>query len=324
MWPPPAVWPWLDGVVKILLPHTVEPVELPGHEVVVMEADVALPDEHHDAEAYVIWGQPRDRVLADMEVLPRLRLLQGLAAGAEPVTGVPLPDGAVACTGVGLHGPMVGEHVVALVLALLRRLPTSIAAQRDHEWVAESLGRPRPLSVPGKATETLLGAHVVIWGLGDIGATIARLVKPFGAHVTGVARTAGMRDGIPVVTDIDEVLPTTDVLVMCIPGGDATRHALDARRIALLPPGQAFVVNIGRGSTIDQAALADALRSGRLAGAGLDVTDPEPLPADSDLWDCPNTIITPHTAGGRPVGVQEFLAAQLAGLDDGTLRNQLA
>jgi phosphoglycerate dehydrogenase-like enzyme len=146
-----------------------------------------------------------------------------------------------------------------------------------------------------------------------------------GARVTGVASSDGERYGFPVVaaSRLDEVLPTADVLVSLLPATAATHHALDAGTLALLPAHARFV-NAGRGATVDEEALVAALRAGTLAGAALDVTETEPLPADSPLWDAPGLILTPHVAGGRPQGAAPFVTEQLrAWLADGAagLRN---
>lgn len=141
---------------------------------------------------------------------------------------------------------------------------------------------------------------------------MAPLFQALGASVRGVARTAGVRSGFEVLAEADllTALPETDVLVMVLPTSESTRHALNAERLAALPA-RAWVVNVGRGSTIDEVALVDALASGRLGGAALDVTEVEPLPADSPLWDAPNVIITPHAAGGRPIGAGELVTRNI-------------
>jgi phosphoglycerate dehydrogenase-like enzyme len=159
---------------------------------------------------------------------------------------------------------------------------------------------------------------VVIWGFGGIAATLAPHLAALGASVTGVARRAGERHGFPVVTAdaLPEVLPRSDVLINILPATAETEHSVDARVLALLPP-HAWVVNVGRGATLDEAALLEAIRSNRLGGAALDVFETEPLPAESGLWDEPNVIITPHAAGGRPIGAAARIAENLAALREG-------
>jgi phosphoglycerate dehydrogenase-like enzyme len=138
-----------------------------------------------------------------------------------------------------------------------------------------------------------------------------------------VARQAGERAGYPVITgdQLRATLPETDVLVMILPHTEGSGPALDAELLALLP-GRAWVVNVGRGSTVDEDALVQSLRAGRIAGAALDVFRTEPLPADSPLWDLPNVMISPHSAGGRPRDAAALVAENLAALLEGRpLRN---
>jgi len=166
---------------------------------------------------------------------------------------------------------------------------------------------------------------VVIWGFGAIGATLAPYLTALGARVTGIARTAGNRDGVPVVTrdGLPDLLPGTDVLIMILPATPETARVLDGRLLGLLPR-RAWVVNVGRGATVDEAALLSAVRAGRLGGAALDVFETEPLPSDSPLWDEPNVIVSPHAAGGRPIGAATLIAENLAALRTGRpLRNVL-
>ena len=200
-------------------------------------------------------------------------------------------------------------------------MPAAARAQAEHRW-ADELGGLQPLRPEGQVT-TLIGARVLVWGFGAIGQTLAPVLKALGAEVRGAARRAGERSGFPVAgeDDLERELGRTDVLIMILPSTAATDRALDARRLAALPA-HAYVVNVGRGSTVDEAALVAALEEGRLAGAALDVTRMEPLPADSPLWDAPNLVLTPHAAGGRPVGADALVSANVAALLAGReLRN---
>jgi phosphoglycerate dehydrogenase-like enzyme len=312
--------------VKLLLPNSVplDPALPEGVEAVRYDATAPVPDAHLDAEALVVWGNGADDLRAVAGRMPRLRWIQTLAAGPDVVLGAGFPDDVVVTSGVGLHDRPVTEHALALVLALLRRLPAAIAAQAEHRW-ADELGGLQPLHPDGAVT-TLLGARVLVWGFGNIGQNLAPLLQALGAQVRGVGRSAGERAGFPVVAedDLEAELRRTDVLVMILPATEVTTHALDATRLAALPR-HAFVVNVGRGTTVDEPALVAALAEGRIAGAALDVTEVEPLPADSPLWDAPNLLLTPHAAGGRPVGSDELVGANLAALLAGReLRNVVA
>jgi phosphoglycerate dehydrogenase-like enzyme len=312
--------------VKLLLPDSVplDPALPEGVEAVRYDATAPVPEEHLDAEALVVWGNAPGDLRAVAGRMPRLRWVQTLAAGPDAVLGAGFPDDVVVTSGVGLHDRPVTEHALTLVLALLRRLPEAIAAQAEHRWAGE-LGGLQPLHPDGRVT-TLLGARVLVWGFGNIGQNLAPLLQALGAQVTGVGRSAGERAGFPVVAQdqLEAELGQTDVLVMILPATEATTHALDATRLAALPR-HAFVVNVGRGTTVDEPALVAALTEGRIGGAALDVTEVEPLPADSPLWDAPNLLLTPHAAGGRPVGSDELVGTNLAALLAGReLRNVVA
>ncbi|ADB74426.1 phosphoglycerate dehydrogenase [Geodermatophilus obscurus] len=312
--------------MKILLPGSLPlaPALPEGVEAVRYDVAAPVPEEHLDAEALVVWGNAPADLRAVAGRMPRLRWVQTLAAGPDAVLSAGFPDDVVVTSGVGLHDRPVTEHALALVLALLRRLPAALAAQAEHRW-ADELGGLQPLHPEGAVT-TLLDAQVLVWGFGNIGQNLAPLLQALGAQVRGVGRSAGERSGFPVVSEdrLEAELEHTDVLVMILPATEATTHALDAARLAALPQ-HALVVNVGRGSTVDEPALVAALTEGRIAGAALDVTEVEPLPADSPLWDAPNLLLTPHAAGGRPVGADELVAANVAALlADRELRNVVA
>jgi phosphoglycerate dehydrogenase-like enzyme len=309
--------------MKLLLPDSLAlaPVVPEGVQPISYDASAPVPDEHLDAEALVIWGSSGADICAIADRMPRLRWVQTLAAGPDSVLAAGFPDDVVITAGSGLHDRTVAEHALALVLALVRRLPASGRAQAEHRW-ADELGGVQPLHPTGPVT-TLIDADVLIWGFGHIGQTLAPMLRLLGARVRGVARAVGERAGFPVVAaeQLDAELGRTDILIMILPSAPATTRALDAGRLAALPT-HAHVVNVGRGSTVDEPALIAALTGGRIAGAALDVTSTEPLPVDSPLWDTPNLLLTPHAAGGRPVGADELISHNVAALLAGrNLRN---
>ncbi|GIG28398.1 NAD(P)-dependent oxidoreductase [Cellulomonas marina] len=311
--------------MKLLVPTAAATdLEVPDLvELVRYDPEGPVPAEHADAVGLVAWGNAAGTLEDAARRLTSLRWVQGLAAGPDSVLAAGFAPDVVLCSGVGLHTPTVTEHALALVLALVRRLPASAAAQAEQRWARE-LGGTQPLHPPGPVT-TLLDARVTVWGFGAIGQRLGQVLAGLGAHVTGVARTAGERGGLPVVgpDGLDEVLAATDVLVLVLPSGPATDSALDARRLTLLPD-HAYVVNVGRGSTVDEDALVSALRAGTLAGAALDVAATEPLPPGSPLWDAPHLVLTPHAAGGRPVGAAALIRQNLDALLAGRpLRNVL-
>lgn len=299
--------------MKLLLPDSVDLSDLalpPGVTATFYGIHEPVPDDGVDAEILVAWGNPGDQLRDSASRLPKLRWVQTLAAGPDMVLAAGFGAGVVITSGAGLHDLTVAEHTLGLVLAAARQLPELTRAQIEHRWVAEA-GGLRPVHDPDHF-RTLRGAHVVIWGFGGIAATLAPYLTMLGARVTGVARSAGTRHGYPVVTD-DEfpaLLPTADVLINILPAVSSTMHVVNARVLALLPA-KAWFVNVGRGATVDEPALIAALRSGALAGAALDVFETEPLPASSGFWDLPNVVITPHSAGGRPLGAAELIRENL-------------
>lgn len=311
--------------MKLLLPTNIplDP-ELPGG-VTAVPYDPAkpVPQEHLDAEALVAWANDKSALAESTSQMSRLRWIQALSAGVDHTLNPDLPDGVVITSGVGLHDTTVAEHALTLTLALVRRLPASARAQAERRW-DRALGGVQPLHPPGPVT-TLLGARVLIWGFGSIGQTLAPMLAGLGAEVTGVARSAGERSGFRVIadTELDQALPEADVLVMILPSTPQTEKALNARRLALLQ--DAYVVNVGRGSTADEGAIATALQDGSLPGMATDVTETEPLPAESSLWEAPNLILTPHAAGGRPVGADALIASNVRALLAGKeMRNVVA
>ena len=310
-------------MTTVLLPLGIEldPTLPQGVRGVPYDVRLPVPAEHAEADALVVWmNSPRQ--LADCaRRLTQLRWVQTLAAGPDTVLDAGFAPGVVVTNGRGLHDGPVAEHALALVLAAARSLPELVRAQGEHRWARELAGAQT--SGPTGSFRTLDGAHVLIWGFGSIAARLAPLLVSLGAHVTGVAQTAGDRAGFRVVdsAQVAAELPTTDVLIGLLPATADTRHAIGSHVLGLLPR-RAWVVNVGRGTTLDETALLAALRSDRLAGAALDVFATEPLPADSPLWDEPRILISPHTAGGRPKGAAELVADNIAAFEAGRpLRN---
>lgn len=305
--------------MKVVIPSTY-PGETPsfdGVDVVVVPHREPVPDEHLDAEVLVAWRQPTPVIEDAARRMHNLKLVQGLAAGPDSVVAAGFADDVAIASGVGLHNDTVAEHALALSLALVRFLPLALSRQAERRWDHYLGGAVAERGDDGRVN-TLRGAKVAVWGFGSIASALAPLLKALGAEVTGVARTAGERHGFPVVTedDLDALLAETDLLIMILPSGETTAKALDAGRLAQLKDG-ALLVNVGRGTTVDEEALLAALQSGRLAAAALDVTEVEPLPESSPLWEQPNVLITPHVASDRPQGATELLGQQLRALASG-------
>ena len=305
--------------MKILLPTSITLDQSAlgaeaGDELVSYDPTVNIAPEHHDADVLVAWGNTNDQLKDAAAHLQQVELVQALLAGPDQARAAGFRPEAVIASGSGLHSKTVAEHTLALALNFVRFLPTLAEHQAQKNWATE-LGGPQELH-PADQVTTLLGAKVTIWGFGSIGQATARLFDTFGAEVTGIARSAGERAGFPVVAtdDIDSVLETTDILVMILPNSEETKNSLDAARLAKLPQ-RAYVINVGRGPTVNEADLIEALNSGSIAGA-VDVVVEEPLPASNPLWDAKNIIITPHSAGGRPVEPEALIKQNLQALRD--------
>lgn len=281
--------------MKILLPDTLplDPVLPEGWEAVTIDARAEIPAEHHDAAVLVVWGASRRHLSSAAENLQDLQLVQSLSAGVDGILAAGFEADVVIAAGAGLHSLTVSEHALALLLSLLRRLPESREAQQRHEWSSE-LGGLQPLHPEGRIT-TLIGARVLIWGFGQIGQNLAPTLKALGAEVRGAARSAGTRAGFEVISDeqVQDALPEVDVLIDILPATEQTAGVVGREVLAALPD-HAVLINVGRGATVDQVALREALEAGTLGGAGLDVTDPEPLPAGDPLWDAPRQIGRAH------------------------------
>ncbi|GAB1692503.1 NAD(P)-dependent oxidoreductase [Krasilnikovia sp. M28-CT-15] len=299
--------------MKLLLPDSIDlDLRLPDDVHAVRYAIARpVPDADVDAEVLVVWGNEAAQVRDAARRLTRVRWVQTLAAGPDVVLQAGFAPDVVVTGGRGLHDHTVAEHTLALTLAAARRVHLLARAQVGHRWAGE-WGGLQPVH-EADSFRTLRGARVVIWGFGGIAGTLAPLLAALGAHVTGVARSPGRREGFDVVAaaDLPVLLPRTDVLIMILPATPETSRALDADLLALLPV-HAWLVNVGRGSTVDADAVLTAIRAGRLGGAALDVFDTEPLAPDSALWDEPNIIISPHAAGGRPIGAAQRVTENLA------------
>ena len=219
----------------------------------------------------------------------RLQWVQLNSAGADAYTpeGI-LPPDCILTTAVGAYGLAVSEHMIALTFAMVRRLGQYARGQMQHSWA------------PRGQISSVEGSTVLILGLGDIGGSYGWKMKALGARTIGLRRSNTAKpewlDVQDTIDRLDEYLPQVDIVAMVLPGGKATYHLMDESRIMLMKKGS-FLLNAGRGTAIDLAALEKALRQGHLACAALDVTEPEPLPADSPLWDMDNLILTPHVAG---------------------------
>jgi phosphoglycerate dehydrogenase-like enzyme len=247
------------------------------------------------AEAYFGYGLPASLVAA----APQLRWAHSASAGVgASITPALLAAGLVFTNSAGVYAEAMADTVLAGVLYFVRGLDHAVHQQRAGVWDA------RPFRTPPFAVREVAGLRVLVVGAGGIGRAVASRLQALGATCTGVRRRPGL--GMPAgfarvvgPEGLEAELPAADVLVLAAPLTAASRGLLDARRLALLPPG-AIVVNVARGGLLDEGALLAALEAGRLRGAALDVFPVEPLPAGHALWAHPRVLVTPHVSGVSP------------------------
>jgi D-2-hydroxyacid dehydrogenase (NADP+) len=249
----------------------------------------------HQADALIMVAPPFVVEPAWLPPQGRLGWVQSIPAGVNHLLTPDLVAASqVAITSTkGPMGSLMAEHVVLLMLALARDLPGFLDDQRARRW--RHMVDERPM-------RQLFGKTIAILGVGAVGGALARICKVgFGMTVLGMARTRLDNPYVDHYFDHDELhtnLAQADFVALCMPLTAQTERIIDAAALAVIQP-TAYLVNIARGALVDEAALIDALRQGRLAGAGLDATAIEPLPADSPLWAMHNVIITPHVAPAR-------------------------
>lgn len=302
--------------MKVLIPTTI-PLAIDGFDTAGYDPRAAeIPAEHHDAEALVAWHNSPENLRAAAVSLPQLRFVQTLAAGPDAALQAGFAPEVKIASGRSLHDETVAEHALALTLALVRAVPTLLASQAERRWDEAVIDAQAAAETA--QWYTLAGAHVGIWGFGSIAKTLAPALSALGSRVTGIATRAGEREGYPVVgeSDVAALLPTLDILISILPALPETESAVDAVVLAALPD-HALFVNVGRGATVDEEALVDALERGAIRGAALDVMRTEPLPPESPLWTAPNILLTPHIAGNRPRGAAALVADNLARLARG-------
>lgn len=242
----------------------------------------SLPDAMEQAEFLVPRG--RERMARIIPRMRALRVIQTISAGVDWVLPL-VPPGVTVCDAAGSRDTAVAEWVMAAILASVRELPDLRDAQREHRWA-------------WRQSDELAGSTVLILGYGSIGAAVEARLQPMGVQVIRVARSA--REGVHAVADLGGLLALADIVVILLPLTRETTGLIDAGALARMRPG-ALLINAARGAIVDADALLELLRAGRIR-AVLDVTDPEPLPADDPLWDAPGVLITPHNAGASLQG----------------------
>jgi phosphoglycerate dehydrogenase-like enzyme len=245
----------------------------------VVDPTREVPPSVSDVEFYVTpysMGPSVADVLGDMT---SLKVVQTLSAGVDNIRPR-IPAGVTLCNGRGIHDTSTAELALTLILTSLREVPRYVRQQDQGQW-------------RGGFTEALADKRVLIVGYGAIGEAIEARLLPFECEVVRVARSG--REGVHAVGELPTLLPGADVVVLIVPLTDQTRGLVDADFLRRMKPG-ALLVNVARGAVLDTAALVGALHAGQIRAA-VDVTDPEPPPADHPLWSAPNLLISPHVGG---------------------------
>jgi phosphoglycerate dehydrogenase-like enzyme len=292
----------LDGGRWKLADADREPLErLPGVELVVAESEDQLAAEIGEAEVYFGFHFP-EPLFGEAK---RLRWIHSASAGIEANLFPALVASRVILTNsTGLHEVCIPEHVLALVFAFARNLPAAFRLKQEHRW-----DRIEPLRRGG--IRELAGSNLAVLGAGSIGRALARKSAALGMRVRAMRRNAG--NPVPGAEQVvgperlQELLGWAHFVVLAVPLTAETRHLIGAKELRAMRK-DAFLINVARGEVVDQDALVEALRAKELAGAGLDVATPEPLPPEHPLWELPNVILTPHVSGYRPGYLEAVLA----------------
>jgi len=256
-----------------------------------------------DAELLLITDNLYTASLSQLlrEKAPQLKWMQLLSAGYDAVAGHGVPPGVIVTNAGDAYAPAVATHAVALLLGVQRQFPAFLTSQMKHHW-ERGLG-PRN-TIP-------FGMTIAVIGFGHIGRAIARILKSLGATIIAVTRHGAPTpdaDATAPMTALHAVLARADAVMIALSASAETRHLIGIQEFAAMKK-SAVLVNIARGYIVDCVALAAALKEGQIAGAGIDVTEPEPLPSDHPLWDAPNLILTPHMAGASGAVTSERVAA---------------
>jgi D-2-hydroxyacid dehydrogenase (NADP+) len=257
---------------------------------------VNLPDysgvdeEIVDAEIVIAWSIRPEQIAA----AKKLRWIHSPASAIHQLIFPELVNSDIILTNAReVHGPVVAEHVIALIFALAKKIPGSVRLQEKHVWGQQILWDELP------RVREVAGATVGLIGLGSIGRAVAKSAKALGMRVIAVRehpeKGSEGADAVFAPPHIDELFRQADYVVLAAPVTDGTKAIANAERLALMKL-DACLINVGRGPLVDETALSTALREKKIGGAALDVFPKEPLAADSPLWDVPNLLITPHTA----------------------------
>ena len=256
-----------------------------GYEVLQLE-----PNDEKILDCEVVFGGIKPEFISQSS---NLKWLHAHFAGVDSLLKpeVNFPKDVMLTNSAGTYGISISEYLLTITLMLMRRNLEYAKLQVQNKW--QPLGE----------IKCIYGSKVCVVGLGDIGEHYAKRCRLLGATVNGVVRTPrkikpDSIDELYTIDQLDEAIADADVVALCLPGTSETAGLFDEERLNKMKRG-ALLLNIGRGTAIDTAALICALETGQIGGAGLDVTDPEPLPSDSTLWQMDNVIITPHISGNH-------------------------
>jgi phosphoglycerate dehydrogenase-like enzyme len=265
--------------------------EFPDVRVVQLENYDRVPEEIADTDVFIGWSLRPEQFRS----AKRLKWIHSPAAAVHQLMFPELIGSNVVVTNSSpVHGPVVAEHAIAVLVALAKRLPQAMRYQAKKKWAQALLWneRPRPREVEG--------ATVAVIGVGGIGGEFIRRAKALGMNVLAVRQNAAKgtagADEVYSAAQLDQVLPRADYVLLSTPVTPATSALINAERLAKMKA-DAYLINVGRGTLVDEPALIDALKAHRIAGAALDVFEEEPLPEESPFWSLDNVLITPHTAG---------------------------
>jgi phosphoglycerate dehydrogenase-like enzyme len=264
----------------------------PQLEIVHLTSYERASEEIRNAEIVIAWSIRPEQFKA----AAKLRWIHSPAAAVHQLMFPELIKSDVILTNAReVHGPVVAEHVIALIFALAKKIPDAVRLQQRHVWGQEIMWRGRP------SPRELAGATLGLVGVGSIGREVAKRASALGMRIVAVREhpEKGKPDGVEQVyasADLETLLQQSDYVVLAVPVTASTQKIMNAERFSKMVP-SACLINVGRGPLVDEAALAHALHNHQIGGAALDVFEQEPLPADSPLWDLENLLITPHTAG---------------------------
>jgi phosphoglycerate dehydrogenase-like enzyme len=274
--------PWLADRLRARFPeHTI--VQLPGPRYEGLEREIS------DADVLIGWSIRPEQ----FSCAKKLRWIHSPAAAVHQLMFPELITSDVVLTNARrIHGPVVAEHAIALLLACAKRLPSAMRYQAQSTWAQRNIWKEKP------TTREVAGATVCVIGMGSIGTEFAVRAQAFGMQVIAVREhpeRGGEANEVVGMGELDRALRRADYVLLAAPLTHRTEHMIDAARLGHMRP-DAYLINVSRGPLIDDGALIDALQKRRIAGAALDVFAEEPLASDSPYWTLDNVLITPHTA----------------------------